>query len=495
MRRGAREAPNHPGRLALPEKGATGGHAPRDVIDLIPVEGDLTRRGLIAGSAAAGVVAALPGTAGAAAKRKPKRCAPVKRKPASTAVPAPEGPIGTRGRVTPLPELARIAGEENAGERALCLLDLAAFDANWDNVFGFATAQGWAVRPALKSFQSAAFAAYALGKLPQPRGMVFHLATVDPILAAAPPNTDLLMGYPPSLAELRAFLATPAPATPHRLRILVDSIELLTELARLARDARRPLPLEVALQLESGFFLSGFDTPEALREALAILRRERERLKLTAVVVYDGHAAFNGAKPFRQAVVADTQRRWAAWMAQLAAEGSDLYDARTLVRNGPASSTYRLWAGSPLPSEVTPGAALFFHGYITGDGYENQTLVPTIHHAAAVHRISSPARVPITGAPQSGDSEAVATKGGAWPTSSGTPDAVVFPTGLEPDDLHGGRGNNQAHYLAPKGALRRGDYVISRPKHAGDAFDHFDEILAIREGRVVRRWKTISRPG
>lgn len=409
---------------------------------------------------------------------------------------APVAPIGSGGRPTEPSAVFDLARRTGAGE-ALCLLDLAAFDHNLEQVLSVARGNDWAVRPALKSFQSPRFVAYCLQRLPQPRGMVFHLRTVDPILERAPAKTDLMLGYPPSTSELERFLGTAPPRRAkrgHRTRILVDSLELLQRVVDLAPSSRRGMP-EVALQLESGFYLSGFRTADELRPALELLRRSRDRVRLTAVMCYDGHAASQDEGSVRRVAVADAQRRFAAWNAQLRAEAGDVCDLATLVRNGPASSTYRIWNGSKEPNEISPGCCLLYHGYITADGQDNAGYLPTLLHAAPVCRLGGAPVVPLTGEVRYSDKESVAVKGGAWPNNSGALDDVVFPAGLEEDELSGGRGNNQSNFLMPPGLLKRGDYVVLRPRHAGDAIDYFDTVVAIREGTVRRVWPTFRRPG
>jgi D-serine deaminase-like pyridoxal phosphate-dependent protein len=443
--------------------------------------GRLSRRGFLATGAAAAGAAALPSDA-AARKRGPRGWH------GSGGAARPLPPLGDGGQATAPPRLAELAREAGGGD-AVTFLDLAAFDANLAVVLDVARAEGWAVRPALKSFQSPEFIAYALGRLPEPRGMVFHLRSVDAILAAAPGGTDLLMGYPPSPPELDRFLASAGPSKPHRMRILVDSLELLEHLASRAPTARRPF--EVALQLESGFELSGLRTPAELTAALDLIRRAQ--LTLSAVMCYDGHAASQPDRAFRQTVKDDSQRRFAAWIVQLRAAG---VDPDRLVRNGPASSTYKLWRGAKEPNEISPGAGLLFHGYITEDGHDNEGLQPTLHHAAPVHRVVTP-YVPITSVPdpQARGRDGVSIKGGAWPNNSGSLASPVHPPGLENDELSGGGGNNQSNFYAPKGSLKRGDYVVLRPKHAGDAVDYFDTLVAVRDGTVRRVWPTLRRPG
>ncbi len=442
----------------------------------------VSRRTFIAaGAAAAGAVALPLGGSSATAR---------------AAAPPPRGPIGFGGEPTEPARLAELA-REIAGGDAVTFLDLAAFDANLANYERFATRQGWHVRPALKSFQSPQFAGYALARLRRPRGMPFYLRTVDDILRAAPRGTDLMLGYPPTIGELEEFLGTRAPrgVRGQRVRVMVDSIELLRAFARLARRARRD-DVEVALQLESGFELSGLRTAEQLGDAIRLLRAERRRLKLTAVMCYDGHGAAVPSRSFQQQVVDEASRRFDGWLAQLRRDGADLFDERTLVRNGPASSTYRLWAGERSLNEMSPGAGLLFHGYITGTGYDNEGLQPTLHHAAPVFRITVP-QDPLQPAPraEAATKDSVAVRGGAWPSNDGRVSVPVFPDGLEVDEGAGGTGNNQSNFLVEQGTLRRGDYAVFRPRNAGDAIDHFHALVAVRDGVPRAVWRTQRRPG
>ena len=190
------------------------------------------RRFLAAGAAVAGAAAAAPIAEADAARKRRRKRRPRRKKPA--APPArPLPPIGSGGRPTPPAKLAELASAVGGGE-ALTFLDLAAFDANLAIAANVARAEGWAIRPALKSFQSPQFIAYALERLPEPRGLVFHLRAVDDILAAAPAGTDLMLGYPPSLHELERFLATPPPRKAHRCGS--------SSTASSCSSARRPSP-------------------------------------------------------------------------------------------------------------------------------------------------------------------------------------------------------------------------------------------------------------
>ena len=258
--------------------------------------------------------------------------------------------------------LAGLARRVGGGEPVL-LLDLAALDHNTAVVVDFANRNGWAVRPALKSFRSPQLTSYLLRRLPRPRGLVFNLHEVDPIVAAGPRGTDLMTGYPPTVGELAAFLERRPPRgqRAHRLRILVDSVPLMEALARLARRTPRRLPLDVALEFDVGMGRGGINDPAELRACLDVLRAERRRLRLGAVLGYDGHATLTGTRAYRQIVAAQAKAAYRRHLTALRGLGEDLYDERTLIRNGPGSSNYRNWPGGPI-NEISPGSAFLFGG-------------------------------------------------------------------------------------------------------------------------------------
>ena len=39
------------------------------------------------------------------------------------------------------------------------------------------------------------------------------------------------------------------------------------------------------------------------------------------------------------------------------------------------------------------------------------------------------------------------------------------------------------------------DYVVFRPRHAGDAVDYFGSLVAVRDGQVVRVWPSFRQAG
>lgn len=429
--------------------------------------GGLDRREFIAAGGAVVAAAAAPPVAAKARK-------------------SPKPPLGAGGTPMPLDALAKLAREQGRGHPAL-ILDLAALDQNTKTVTDFAKANGWAVRPALKSFRSPALISYLLNRLPEPRGLVFGLREVDPILAQAPRDTDLMTGYPPTFGELADFLETRPPKGQrrHRLRILVDSIELARHLAETSRRSRRRLPLEVAIELDVGMGRGGVGDREELRAVLDVLRSARDRLKLTAVLGYDGHATLDGDANYRRLVATQAQGAYRDHLAALEELGAGLYDEAALVRNGPGSSNYRNWTGGPA-NEIGCGSAFLFAGYLNG-GYDTEGLAPALTLGGAVRRITSDhPSAPVLGVAQPEASEMeIIVQGVA------APGELVHPPGGREDSASGGGDA----LIVPKGSVALGDYVLYRPTQTEGAILSYHEMLAVREGRVLRRWPVFRRQG
>jgi D-serine deaminase-like pyridoxal phosphate-dependent protein len=440
----------------------------------------LTRRRFVAAA----------GTAATAAITAPQATASALRLTVAGAGVA-AGHVGSGGEPTRDRVLARLAREHGRGE-PLMFVDLAAVDRNAKVVVDFARAHHWAVRPALKVFQSPRLCAYIMSLLPKPRGLVFHLRTVDQIMTTAPPGTDLMMGYPPTPGELRAYLGSSPPCgqRPHKLTLMASSMTILKEMARLARTTRRPVPLNVCLEFDSGEGRGGFHRPADISAAIKLLRRERRVLRLRAVLCYDGHATADPAEEWRQYVAKQASGYYARYLEQLRAEGGDLYDQATLIRNGPGSSNYRNWAGRHEINEISPGSAFVYAGYLRA-GFDTMGLTPALAQAAPVLKVVGPypkalitlqPLPPITG-------QEYFLKGSTWPDQAGTQPAFVYPAGVQDDGPEGGR----AMVYAPPGELTSEDYVLCWPNQGGDGIDYFGALHAVRSGRVVGVWPTFTR--
>ena len=444
---------------------------------------NVTRRRFMASAGTLAAAAAVPASGVAAIAAAPA---------AAESDAFPRG-LGSGGRPTGNGQLAALAREHGRGEPVM-FVDLAAVDRNARLIVEFAKAHDWRVRPALKVFQSPKLCAYILHLLPEPRGLVFHLRTVDQIMTAAPAGTDLLMGYPPTRGELQAYLgSTPPPhQRPHRLTLLASSVEILQDMAALARTTRRRVPLDVALEFDSGEGRGGFHHSPEISTAIKLLRKHRRLLKLRGVVCYDGYATVSAQEQWRQFVAKQSSEFLRGYLEQLHAEGSDLYDPAKLIRNGPGSSNYRNWAGKPEINEISPGSAFVYAGYLR-EGFDNEGLSRALTQAAPVLKDVGPypstpfTKIPIP--PITG--EEYFLKGSTWPDQAGIQPPFVYPGGVRDDDREGGR----CMVYAPRGELTTSDYVLCWPNQGGDGIDYFGALQVVRSGRIVDVWPTFTRWG
>lgn len=206
--------------------------------------------------------------------------------------------------------VARLARDVGRGE-PLAVVDLAAMDRNIEVLRTWSATSGITWRPAFKTLQSVGLLAYVVSTLDSPRVMIHHLRNLAPAMSALPVGTDFLMGYPPSVGELERYVTTrPRRGEPrHLLRICIDSPRLLDQFVAIARRSARPLPLDVALEIDNGGPRGGFAPGAELSQALRVLRGERKRLRLGALLCYDALAAGESDPAWRLAAAKHAQNQ------------------------------------------------------------------------------------------------------------------------------------------------------------------------------------------
>jgi hypothetical protein len=156
-----------------------------------------------------------------------------------------------------------------------------------------------------------------------------------------------------------------------------------------------------------------------------------------------------------------------------------------MIRNGPGSSNYRNWTGGPA-NEIGCGSAFLFAGYLNG-GFDTEGLAPALTLAGAVRRITSDhPSAPVIGITQPGSSEMEIIVQAVAPAGE-----LVHPAGGREDQASGGGDA----LVVPKGSVALGDYVLYRPTQTEGAILSFHEMLAVREGTLLRRWPVFKRQG
>jgi D-serine deaminase-like pyridoxal phosphate-dependent protein len=259
----------------------------------------------------------------------------------------------------------------------------------------------------------------------------------------------------------------------------------MQELARLVRTTRRRLPLDVAIELDVGMGKGGMSNADELRECVEILRAAGpRRLRLGALLGYDGHATLNGNAVYRKVVAGQAMGAYRERLDDLVELGFTLTDVGALIRNGPASSNYRNWTGGPA-NEISPGSAFMFAAYL--NDFDHAGLAPALTGAGPVRRITSDS----PSVPAFGQTLPGATEMEIVVEPAGEAGELSHPAGAREDELSGG-----GHaFVVPKGSVGLRDYVLYRPAQADPAIRHFEALTVIREGTVLRRWPVVRRPG
>ena len=254
--------------------------------------------------------------------------------------------------------VAAIARQIGDGE-PVAIVDLAAVDHNCRSAAGLELRQheiAW--RPAYKTLRSPGLLAYVLAKLDRPRVMIHHLRDLPQALPHVPAGTDFLMGYPPTLGELRHYLRSrPARGERrHKLRINVDGIELLRALDELSKHTPRKLPIDVVLEIYNGIPRGGFDPGAELTEALeAAARRAAPAAPERAALLRRARRREPAMPATRQTAAKFAQGNLTRRTSPSSHQAHDLVDLKTFVRNGPGSSNYPYWAGTTAANEFSAG--------------------------------------------------------------------------------------------------------------------------------------------
>ena len=405
------------------------------------------------------------------------------------------GGLGHGGDPMPPATVAAVAKRIGNGE-PVAIVDLAAVDHNCNRLLAWSERNKIAWRPAYKTLRSPELLEYVLAKLDRPRVMIHHLRDLSQALKRVPAGTDFLMGYPPTVGELRHYLRSRPPRNErrHKLRINVDGLKLLRDLDELSKDTPRRLPIDAVLEIYNGVPRGGLDPGAELTEALRIMRRARGRLRLSALMCYDVLAAGISDEKQRKDAARFAQKNLTEAHKSVIAQAHDFVDVEKLRRNGPGSSNYTNWAGSRAANEFSAGSAVLFANYL--DPYSDVTagLVKGLYMCAPVLRLPKNVFFDSGPYPIPAGTELVFIKSGGWPTGNNpTLSKLVYPAGLLEGPVYGRGSNASGLILARKGLLALGDYVVETPQQVMEGQDYFGGLYAVREGKVRALWPTVSR--
>jgi len=263
----------------------------------------------------------------------------------------------------------------------------------------------------------------------------------------------------------------------------------------LSRVGKGETPLEgqlqqIAFEIDIGLARGGFATPQALGLALNWLRSTPNLLRIRGLMGYDAHLAHTPFWVNQDTAFAQSAARYQAFIASAAAF-SELWSAQPLL-NGAGSLTYALHTRLATPlKEVAVGSALLkpsdFDSPLLGD------LQAALWIASPVLK-ALPGQLPFLDSTQPllqrwdrNRQQTYYLYGGQWPA---TP---VSPAGLSYDALYG-RSANQERLIGSLGTgLQVDDWVFLRPQRSEGLFELFNQLVLLRNGRLVGSWAAHDR--
>ncbi len=405
------------------------------------------------------------------------------------------GQLGAGGQPMSLPAIAALARRIGGGE-PLALIDLAAVDHNCEILLDWSRQTGIAWRPAYKTLQAAGLLAYVVSKLDQPRVMIHHLRNLPDALQVLPADTDFMLGYPPTVGELAAYLqGAYAPLdAPHRLRINIDSLPLLEALLAQLDQSRRPRPLELVLELDSGGPRGGLQPGAELARLIERLLPVRRQVSIGGLLCYDVLAAADANAATRLLAAQTAQGQLDRARRQLQEQAAHLLPAGGLISNGPGSANYRNWTGSVAANEFSAGSAILFANYL--DNYDDGSLRKAMYLCAPVLRLPERLLAGLPLDPADLGMQLTFIKAGGWPTGNNpTLSKLVYPAGLREAPPYGRGANSSGMLLSPPGSLALGDYVIETAQQVMEGQNYFGALVAVREERVLAHWASVPRWG
>jgi D-serine deaminase-like pyridoxal phosphate-dependent protein len=298
--------------------------------------------------------------------------------------------------------------------------------------------------------------------------------------------SNLLLAYPTTdraaLRELGEITAEDPDGAPI---VMVDSVEHLDLIENATSE-----PVRLCLDLDAGYWRAGgrvkigpkrspLHTPEQAR-ALAVEIARRPKLRLVALMSYEGHIAGFGdkvaGKRIQNAVVAWVQRRSIAELRERRARAVELVRevaADLKIVNAGGTGDLQLVAGEPAITEATAGSG--FYAPTLFDSYSTFTLQP-----AAIFAL------PICRRPDA--KTATALGGGYLASGVGAKDRMptpYLPAGLKLDPMEGTGEVQTPLYGRPARRLKVGDKVYFRHTKAGELCERFDCLHLVRGAQIV----------
>lgn len=373
--------------------------------------------------------------------------------------------------------------------RPSLVLDLDRLDQNIDRLRGSIRAPRH-YRVVAKSLPSLPLLDYVMQRAQTTRLMAFH----QPFLnaeAQAFAQSDILLGKPMPVGAAAAFYRVHRGAfdPARQLQWLVDTPERLREYLALAQG--QALRLRINIEIDVGLHRGGVSSIESLQAMLDLIAAHPAQLRFAGFMGYDPHVVklprLLGSRESLFGKVLETYRGYVDYTRR---EYAALW-SEDVTLNGAGSPTFRLHERDSLVNDLAAGSCL-----VKPTDFDLDTLadfIPALFIAAPILKTAEGVRLPGLEALSSSLSawnpnwqRTYFLYGGHWMAR------YESPRGLQPNSLYGFSSNQEMANGSAATGLAVNDHAFLRPTQSEALMLQFGDLLVTRGGRIVDRWPVLQ---
>jgi len=343
-------------------------------------------------------------------------------------------------------------------------------------------------RVVTKSIPSPDLVDYVSKRAKTDKQMVFHRPFIE-AMTHNMPSSNLLLGKPMPISAVQTFYRqhTGRFEPEHQLQWLIDTPQRLAQYLKFAQHAG--LKIAVNLELDVGLHRGGFTADHNLAEALTLIAKNPQHVSFSGFMGYDAHLA--GIPSFlAKRELPKVKERYANAVNTLKQVQPALY-REDLCFNGAGSPTFRYYKGNELLNDLSAGSCLMkpthFDLPILED-FEASCFIatPVLKKLKGSHIPALEWTGPLLRAWDVNKRQTLFIYGGNWLSE---PES---PPGLTPHFAYAS--SNQEGYNASNSVqVDVDDFVFMRPTQSESVLLQFDDLLAVRNGKIQHRWPVLTK--
>jgi D-serine deaminase-like pyridoxal phosphate-dependent protein len=372
----------------------------------------------------------------------------------------------------------------------LAYVDLDLFDQNMNSILS--RADGKKIRIASKSIRSVELMRRILDYNNQFQGIMCYSASEAQWLSSLGFD-DLLVAYP-TVQEKDVLSVLSEIKLGKNIYLMTDSVEHLDMLQRIAEKAGQVLPIAVDLDMSSRWKLLHFGVHRSPLWNMKTLEPYISKLKncpnleLRAAMGYEAQIAGVGnnmkGKFLFNKLITLLQKKSIAEIAKRRAELVKILkdNFKTLnIVNGGGTGSLESTAKESAVTELTAGSG--FYAPVLFDFYSHFKHLPAAGFALETVRKPQP--------------NIYTCLGGGY-VASGAIGIEKVPLPYLPEGISLTNNEMAGEVQTPiqyKGELNIGDPVFFRHSKAGELCEHFNELILIKEGKIINKTKTYRGEG